>query len=128
MDEMSSIDEWTRAVQQVDFDRVRALYESDPSLLWKPLSGWDPERDAAHVIVQLKMVQSLGTTLDNLCALQYILLQYCEPTSNEKLTDAQQQTARLLSFLIEVLRGWNMIRPLQKKRDRGKLTHSKLSR
>lgn len=102
-DEMNNVDEWTRAVQQVDLDTVYALYNQDASILWKPLSGWDPERDAAHVIEQLKTVQSLGASLDNLCALQYILLQYSEPKVDEQLTDAQRQTAQLLSFLIEVL-------------------------
>lgn len=94
--------DWSVAIQQANLHRVQRLLRSHPDLLWTPLTAWDPERDASHVISQLKTVQHLGSSLDNLCAIHYALLQYNEPVPGEKSTLAQLQTGNLLWFLIEV--------------------------
>ncbi|KAI7885841.1 hypothetical protein K492DRAFT_203651 [Lichtheimia hyalospora FSU 10163] len=93
--------DWSVAIQQANLHRVQRLLRSHHDLLWTPLTAWDPERDASHVITQLKTVQQLGSSLDNLCAIHYTLLQYNEPVPGEKSTLAQLQTGNLLWFLIE---------------------------
>ncbi|KAI9489095.1 hypothetical protein BDB00DRAFT_845151 [Zychaea mexicana] len=92
--------EWSHAVQQVDLYRVQQLLDTNPDLLWTPLT-WDPERDASHVITQLVVVQNLGPSLENLCAIPYTLIQYCEPSPGEVPSVAQVQTEDLLYFLID---------------------------
>lgn len=94
--------DWSVAIQQANLHRVQRLLKSHPDLLWTPLTAWDPERDASHVIAQLKTVQHLGSSLDNMCAIHYTLLQYNEPVPGEKSTLAQLQTGNLLWFLIQV--------------------------
>ncbi|KAG2221506.1 hypothetical protein INT45_008831 [Circinella minor] len=96
----SLVGEWSRAVQQVDLYRIQQLLDINIDLLWTPLV-WDPDRDASHVIHQLMVVQNLGTTLDDLCALPYTLIQYFEPNPSEVPSAAQVQTEDLLYFLID---------------------------
>ncbi|KAI9259650.1 hypothetical protein BDA99DRAFT_513852 [Phascolomyces articulosus] len=96
----SLVVEWSRAVQQVDLYRIQQLIDIHRDLLWEPLT-WDPDRDASHVIHQLMIVQNLGTSLDNLCAIPYTLLQYFEPSPGEVPSEAQVQTENLLHFLID---------------------------
>ncbi|KAI9320835.1 hypothetical protein BX666DRAFT_1240329 [Dichotomocladium elegans] len=96
-----SVSEWSVAIQEANLLRVQQLLHSNPDLLWTSLDDWDPEGDASHIIEQLLHSGNLGSSLDNICALHYTLLQYYEPLPGDTLTLAQLQTQRLLSFLIE---------------------------
>lgn len=100
--------EWTRAVVNVDLDRVRALYETNPELLWTPLDANSTrlETDYGHLIAQLERYQLLGSTLGNLAAIPYTLLDHLETEDEETLplTVAQQKRSKLLSYLIKARR------------------------
>lgn len=85
------LEEWTQSVRQADQLCIERLLRSTPDLLWTPLTIEKPQ----HVIVQLKMTQSLGTSLDPLSALLYMLLRYSEAGSDA-------QVSRVLSLLLEV--------------------------
>lgn len=106
MDAGSLTAEWTRAVINVDLNRVQELYQSNPELLWTPLEkeSTNIETDYAHLLAQLEQVQVLGNNLAHLTAIPFTLLDHLETDDEEAmpLSVAQQKRARLLYFLIEV--------------------------
>ncbi|KAI9319896.1 hypothetical protein BX666DRAFT_1917223 [Dichotomocladium elegans] len=111
MDNVTPIDpsllaEWSRAIVNVDLERVQQLYTDD--LLWQPLdkSIARIDTDYAHLSAQLERFQLLGPTLGDLAALPYTLLDHIETSDAEDVLPSlsQQKRARLLSFLIRKVR------------------------
>ncbi|KAI8137885.1 hypothetical protein BJV82DRAFT_661049 [Fennellomyces sp. T-0311] len=97
--------EWTRAVVNVDLERVQQLHQSHPDLLWSPLDkdGARIDTEYAHLIAQLERLEVLGPELGDLPAIPYMLLDHLE-TDDETalpLSVAQQKRTRLLTYLIK---------------------------
>ncbi|KAI9275696.1 hypothetical protein BDA99DRAFT_555470 [Phascolomyces articulosus] len=101
----SNLTEWTRAIVNVDPDRVQQLYQEQPELLWTPLSLNDDNTEHAHLLAQLERLQVLGSELGDLSAIPYMLLDHLESTEQEDdettLSVAQQKRSRLLTYLIQ---------------------------
>ncbi|KAI7847985.1 hypothetical protein BDC45DRAFT_575268 [Circinella umbellata] len=105
--------EWTRAIVNVDLERVQQLYQEQPNLLWTSLLlKDDTNTEHAHLIAQLKRSQVLGSDLSELSAIPYMLLDHLEETTHNNNSDqqkvhettlsvAQQKRSRLLTYLIQ---------------------------
>ncbi|KAG0164297.1 Bud site selection protein bud4 [Apophysomyces sp. BC1034] len=99
--ENSLLSEWTKAVENGDFGRIKQLHGDHPKLLWSQLElDFTQDTDRAHLIAQLERLEALGTSLKPLYALQYVLLDHLE-NSNEETSAAQEARTEILSYFIK---------------------------
>ncbi|KAI9028821.1 hypothetical protein CLU79DRAFT_513855 [Phycomyces nitens] len=95
------ISEWSAAIEAVDSKRIQELYNENPELLWRPLAkDATQDTDYSHLITQLGRIERLGTTLQNLNGLQYLLLDHLE-TFQGVPSIAHTERTRLIGFFIE---------------------------
>ncbi|KAI8374902.1 hypothetical protein BD560DRAFT_393531 [Blakeslea trispora] len=71
--------DWTTAIEALDFNTIRELYELQPQLLWTALQPVHLESDFAHFIQRLESFQVLGTSLRPVYPLHHILFDYGVP-------------------------------------------------
>ncbi|KAI9494114.1 hypothetical protein BDB00DRAFT_334405 [Zychaea mexicana] len=105
-DPFLNLAEWTRAIVNVDLERVQQLYQSCPDLLWCSLvkDATHVDTEHAHLLAQLERSEVLGPDLGDMPAIPYMLLDHLETTDDDEtatLSIAQQKRSRLLSYLIQ---------------------------
>lgn len=104
MEEAASIEEtlileWTTAVEALDSENMKELFDIRPSLLWTPLLPLAHlETDFSHFVQRLKGYKLLGTSIRPLYALHHILFDYGVPDD-----EWAPERIELVEYILKVL-------------------------
>lgn len=98
--EEALITEWTTAVEALDFENIRELFDIRPELLWTPLTPLTHlETDFAHFIQRLEEHKLLGTSIRPVYALHHILYDYGVPND-----EWSAERIELVDFILKVIK------------------------
>ena len=104
--EKELLQEWTTAVEALDSDNIRELFDIRPDLLWKPLTPLAHlELDFAHFIQRLEEYKLLGTSIRPVYALHHILYDYGVP-NDEWATERIELVDYILKVQTEKKKKW----------------------
>jgi hypothetical protein len=96
--EEALISEWTTAVEALDSDSIKELFDIRPDLLWTPLTPLSHlETDFSHIIQRLEEHKLLGISIRPVYALHHILYDYGVPND-----EWAPERIELVDFILKV--------------------------
>lgn len=96
--EETLISEWTTAVEALDSDSIKELFDIRPELLWTPLAPLSHlETDFGHFIRRLEDYKLLGTSIRPVYALHHIIYDYGVPND-----EWAPERIELVDFILKV--------------------------